>query len=141
MTAPTLTAIRARLEAATPGSWNTISSLDRIAIYRAPSGGPSEMLGHVNRWPDAAFIAHAPDDVAYLLGELDAAKAENERLRAQVRRTEATTPAPSSAEIRKAIYVLRGLTVHTAGADRFTHALRTATDAAERWADEQEPTL
>jgi hypothetical protein len=33
--------------------------------------------------PDAAFIAHAREDIPRLLADLDEAEAENERLRAQ----------------------------------------------------------
>lgn len=72
--------IRERLEGATPGPWQAISSGrehgdhwyvtdagEAIASIHASDGEDEDQ-----REPDAEFIAHAPDDIAYLLARLSA---------------------------------------------------------------------
>lgn len=79
MTDPLLTAIAARLENATPGGWHVgphyrcdVESREgRIAECR-PFGSPRAER-------NADFIAHAPEDIAYLLKALDAARARATR--------------------------------------------------------------
>ena len=72
--------IRERLERATPGPWQAISSGrahgdhwyvtdagEAIASIHASDGEDEDQ-----REPDAEFIAHAPEDIAFLLARLSA---------------------------------------------------------------------
>ena len=62
--------IKARLEAATPGPWYTCER----AVEALPGFYPiliAETARGLRGLPDAQLIAHAPDDIAYLLGEID----------------------------------------------------------------------
>jgi hypothetical protein len=95
-------AIRKRAEAATPGPWVTERDTEVVTVY-APAPfvpehpvAPMAVLywpGHTFEetrqaevlWYDTAdFIAHAREDVPYLLAALDAAKAESATLRVQI---------------------------------------------------------
>lgn len=72
---PEIEAIRARLEAATPGPWTKTKSNNpetRVCQVHsaqgavcAPFWGPTRSLDEANR--NAAFIAHAPEDIRALL--------------------------------------------------------------------------
>ena len=67
MTNEELAAIRARCEAATPGTWTAICP--RIS-WRIMAGECYVMESEIVRTPaDAAFIAHARQDVPALLAE------------------------------------------------------------------------
>ncbi len=80
MRRPNIAAIRRRLEAATPGVWKTGDRFgtgtlgSHVAVI---SGGlpPLELDPYRNGRNDAAFIAHAHQDVAVLLAELETALA------------------------------------------------------------------
>jgi hypothetical protein len=87
MTEDRIAAIRARLEAATPGPWvhdeegymgcgevYTMGEGVEGGNIAAPSGDCYPRSGYSPK-EDMEFIAHAPDDIAYLLGELDKARA------------------------------------------------------------------
>lgn len=68
--------IRARLEAATPGPWETFgfevngvkSRLNKVKPARDNHSFTHISLSHDE---DAEFIAHAPEDIAYLLAEIE----------------------------------------------------------------------
>lgn len=88
---PDIAAIRARLEAATPGPWKATASgvstpigeldfLPGIAEADQPGWSVADM--------DAAadFIAHAPSDIAALLQALEVAEQDNESLRTALTR-------------------------------------------------------
>ena len=68
-----LDAIEARKNAATPGPWNLLPSqfpnAEQVTHYNAQSGfaGFTEQIADNVAPNDAEFIAHAPEDVAYLL--------------------------------------------------------------------------
>lgn len=80
MTAP-LDVIRQRLEKATKGTWtwflNTagapvaLSPVEGPDVLRASSYGGMDDEIEVKK-ADADFIAHAPEDIAYLLAQIDA---------------------------------------------------------------------
>lgn len=80
--------IRARLDAATPGPWWT-------AEQRRPYNNPiwsrsddpvttGETIGNIYLQPDADLIAHAPADIAWLLGRVEALQyvVESQRIKA-----------------------------------------------------------
>jgi hypothetical protein len=94
MTEDRIAAIRARLEAATPGPWNT-SGPDTVAQWMIYDGrwcvasataydhnmplsnkpgarGP----GYIDPDANAEFIAHAPEDIAWLIGQLEGQRAK-----------------------------------------------------------------
>lgn len=59
--------IRRRVEAITPGTWDTYFS--ELCLNR---GTPEyQMLAAFKRYEDASFCAHAPDDVRTLLALVD----------------------------------------------------------------------
>ena len=75
---PELEAIRARVEAATPGEWFTESD----GIYNASRSYLVTPTGDSDQdRADAGFIAHARSDVPALLELVAALSTENERLR------------------------------------------------------------
>ena len=78
-----LVAIRKRLEAATKGPW-TVSGDEAVVVDERdrdkPPGTPVRVGLVAQSDFDATFIAHAPDDLAFLLGrveELDAVLADS----------------------------------------------------------------
>ncbi|WP_052720215.1 hypothetical protein [Actinoplanes rectilineatus] len=78
MRRPNIAAIRRRLEAATPGTWKTgdrfgSGSLGSSIAVISGSLPPLQLDEHRNGRNDAAFIAHAHQDVAALLTALDEA--------------------------------------------------------------------
>ena len=83
MTKEQLDAIRARLDAATPGPWRLESPFPAIYIaagerdYIAELMGPWDDARWEQRWKvDAELIAHAPTDLRALLDEVEALQAE-----------------------------------------------------------------
>jgi ubiquinone biosynthesis protein UbiJ len=73
-----LAEIRARLDAATPGPWRLIKPLSTASrnvlhnVVRDTIPNHSEEMGEYRgRWMDADLIAHAPDDIAWLLDEVE----------------------------------------------------------------------
>lgn len=77
--------IKARLEAATPGPWQTWpdgteESVESVAVGRFVCHLNSNMRQFRE---DAALIANAPDDLAWLLSEVEAATARAERVEAE----------------------------------------------------------
>lgn len=77
--------LRARLAAATPGPWITVSSTDGVTQHywvQAEERNPVDQLvveSHdgVPIRPDANLIAHAPTDLAAALKVIELAKAEH----------------------------------------------------------------
>lgn len=68
-----LAAIRARVEAATPGPWEVHKS-DVIRVLPDPTTGEPEPHLVAQSWPvDASFIAHARTDIPALLAAVEAA--------------------------------------------------------------------
>ena len=81
MTADERNAIRARAEAATPGPWR-VGSVETWHVYVPCSTciGPERVLlrfnEHFPHGAEAAFIAHAREDIPRLLADNDALRAE-----------------------------------------------------------------
>lgn len=71
--------IKARLDKATPGPWEILS-----AVTQPPTIGTSSgiAIAHGYRRETAEFIAHAPDDLKFLL---EAVKESEERLKEEYR--------------------------------------------------------
>ena len=79
-------AIRDRLAKATPGKWLTgngyTSHADEVYQYVSQQGGMVRRICRVDanggplESPNALLIANAPDDLNYLLAELDALRAQ-----------------------------------------------------------------
>ena len=76
--------IRERLSKITPGPWRR-GQEGNLRVYGPDGRGEdSGLLANVFKRPEnATFIAHAPDDVEYLLSRLHEQAQEIERLRAQ----------------------------------------------------------
>lgn len=88
MPAINLDAIRRRAEAATPGTWKTGDRFGNRALGSSVaviSGSlpPIELDRRRNGRADAAFIAHARQDVPALLAEVDRLRRELDKTRAQ----------------------------------------------------------
>jgi hypothetical protein len=66
--------IKARRAAATPEPWDASASgatMNDLAAYRfGPRSSPPVFLASQMRRADAEFIAHSPDDIDWLLGEV-----------------------------------------------------------------------
>lgn len=79
-----ITEIRARLDAATPGLWEDYDPGDGTHRLYAPDDvkllGPLGQ-GHVLRAGDADLIAHAPEDLAFLLDEVERLRSRIEAVR------------------------------------------------------------
>ena len=75
--------IRARAEAATPGPWmwEEVKYPDEPVHLRF--GNCDFVLGRAEFYRDADFIAHAREDIPYLLDALEQLQAENISLRAE----------------------------------------------------------
>ena len=80
-----LAEIRARVEAATPGPWEVDDKYsDKFVVceldeYVAVSASADADIG-LDGGPDAEFIAHARRDIPDLLDDLDALRAERDKL-------------------------------------------------------------
>ena len=74
-----LAEIRARLEAATPGPWRLGYDGDHPVIENDQAHGVLAFLPQ--RDGDLDLIAHAPGDMAWLLGELEACMRAREILK------------------------------------------------------------
>lgn len=75
MTDEEIAAIRARAEAATPGPWET-DDVESWYVYKVERGSGvatevAEFLSRMLRQSDAAFVAHARQDVPDLLAEIE----------------------------------------------------------------------
>ena len=77
MTMDRMAEIKARCKAATPGAWKHRETADYSEIYAASD--PLALVG--SSTDDAEFIAHAREDIPYLLEQLEEAQRETERLR------------------------------------------------------------
>ena len=80
MSDPRTEEIRARLSAATPGPWEG----DALEGYIVSRSGD---VATVTMWsdPDASLMIHAPADLAYLLGRIDALEADSDRTHRKIR--------------------------------------------------------
>lgn len=77
--------IRERHEGATPGPWIAYEwTCDKgYAVYQNPVDVRKAITGYgsvLQTKENAEFIAHAPDDIAYLLSEVERLQTENDRL-------------------------------------------------------------
>ena len=83
-----LAEIRARLDAATPGPWENTddwSVVTAVVRQRSKWLPDYEMpVADVGQPVNADLIAHAPADIAWLLDEVEAARASAERYRTQL---------------------------------------------------------
>lgn len=68
--------IKQRLEAATPGPW--VMRIDGDRYLEAPNAGPGALMCDTQYYPwtfdrqeDWEFVAHAPEDIKYLLEKLE----------------------------------------------------------------------
>jgi hypothetical protein len=86
----TIDAIRARLDAITPGKWTCLNrsadGIDDDFLGFDVEGPPEAMRGQFAHRADATFIAHAPDDMRTLLDALAAAEARVAALEDGLRR-------------------------------------------------------
>lgn len=85
-----LGAIKGRLAQATPGPWK-FDGDDRIVakcvcvvlVTRGVDEAPTDDLGGPTFLANTEFIAHAPEDIAALLAEVERLRQENARLKEQ----------------------------------------------------------
>lgn len=78
-----LQAIRERCEAATPGEWKV--SVDYV--YKI-DGDREILIADCPNVHDAAFVAHAREDIPALLAEVERLEEENQRLRGALEKIE-----------------------------------------------------
>ena len=77
MTDQRIAEITARCEAATPGPWETALDVGKKYYIAPPSYGVRDfcyLSGGFDREQDASFIAHAREDIPYLLSQLAASQ-------------------------------------------------------------------
>jgi hypothetical protein len=81
-------AIRQRLAHRTPGEWRRSPEHDHIDLWQGGEWIETLFIGYACEDADEEFVVHAPSDLEWLLGSLEAARAqlhplraENERLR------------------------------------------------------------
>ena len=79
-----LSEIRARCEAATPGEWqhNVIDDAGGVIDHAVGIGLTHGICCGISNPSDAAFIAHARDDISYLLARIEKAEAERDTYKA-----------------------------------------------------------
>src|SRR5690606_38007039 len=83
-----LTEIRARLDAATPAPWTRFArnaaapDEDDWYLGHDVHGPPRAQRGQIERVADAELIAHAPDDLAFLLSLVDQLQGQLDAVRA-----------------------------------------------------------
>ena len=68
-------AIRDRLAKATPGPWETVPTTGNAVASPDGDGYWTDVADRIESEPDADLIANAPADLAYLLAEMDKARA------------------------------------------------------------------
>ncbi len=84
MRRPNIDAIRRRVAAATPGTWKVgsrfgLGNLGSSTVVMSGKHPPIVLDRHRNGRADAAFIAHARQDIPALLAEIDRLRAVVER--------------------------------------------------------------
>lgn len=62
--------IRERLEAANPGPWEVVDSRNGLGFGIVSNDSSAEWAGAIWR-AEAEFIAHAREDIPFLLGEIE----------------------------------------------------------------------
>ena len=79
-----LNEIRARAEAATPGPWRELDAAYGMIVHDTGPDSAQIVVLADSRFggPDSTFIAHAREDIPYLLAEVGYLLDEIERLRA-----------------------------------------------------------
>lgn len=84
-----LTEIRARLDAATPGPWDTqgpcMSGDGTYGVFADDGAGEPTLALRMSP-PDADLVAHAPDDLAWLLAALESERRHSATLSKRVDR-------------------------------------------------------
>jgi hypothetical protein len=73
--------IKKALEAATPGIWWHYQTNNSVVSDHKDLIWGRKTIATCNSFDDARLLANAPEWLSYLLGELDAAKQDNERLK------------------------------------------------------------
>lgn len=123
-------AIKKRLEAAPPWPWKLVTRVTYHAIFDASckliDSIPEADEGRTPELALAELIASAPADLSYLLGELEALRGENERLRAgESRKLE-----PSKADVKAEVKLAASLDREK----RLREALEATDDLMWAWA-------
>lgn len=77
--------IEARVNAATPGRWQTRFIYRSLQSTRRHAAEDHLMLGPDNDWNDADLTANAPTDLRALLAEIKALKRERDEARRELR--------------------------------------------------------
>lgn len=95
--------IRARCDAATPEPWKEEPNLGGVpCVISKKVAIACTYKESVDSWLNADFIAHARDDIPYLLSEIDRLTAELETLRAENARLRHVQSELESVEIDRA---------------------------------------
>ena len=69
MTDEYLKEIEGRVDATTEGKWKADEGDDGVSVIY-PANHDEQVIGRINKWPDAKFIAWARDDVRALIDEV-----------------------------------------------------------------------
>ena len=88
MTKDDLNAIKARLEAATPGPWGIGIYNGDYSVWRNISTKDQYEIGGRLSKKDALFFANAPTDIAALIRDAEQLKRDNVRLRKQLKQSQ-----------------------------------------------------
>lgn len=81
-----LTQIKERAEKATRGKWSFVPIDDSLEYFIVGEDGNEAVASEVFMINDAAFIAHAREDIPKLLAEIGALQEDNAQLRTKVRK-------------------------------------------------------
>src|SRR5262245_30261712 len=120
--------ITARLATATPGPWRWLYGDERGSFHwlvndagvrvHSDGGARGEYNPDIDVWgPDAALIAHAPADLAWLLAELRTALAACEEARRLLAQWDADNTPPTDSSVSEVLRTVRAALVRARGVD------------------------
>ena len=125
-----LETIKARLAAATPGPWYVDESLRGVEAQT--HGYPVEIVAWTGR-ADAVLIAHAPGDIAALVAEVEALRAQVQELQALSVSLHKAADAGAQAERAAVVSYLKDLADAAGKRDAFWQGVASGNGYAAQW--------